>query len=71
MAEADAIVADVRFVFVHLEQYIDVADFETPIRFNIKGFQYYMQRASKYIEFEIGSHRANLQDSALYSGHNA
>ena len=36
--EADSIASQMDFIFVYMDQYIDVADFVQPIKYNINGF---------------------------------
>ncbi len=36
--ESDAIIPYARFLFAHIEQYLDVSDFDTPIKFNLQAY---------------------------------
>lgn len=58
-------------MFGHLEQYLDISDFEQPIKFNLKAYTYRLSMQYKLAEFAIGLHSALLQDSPLYSSYDA
>jgi len=67
--ETDAIVPYVTYVFTTLEQYFDVSDFENPIKYNLKAYQYFPSFDFKQAWFNIAENRAILKDSPLYSSY--
>ena len=56
-------------LFATLEQYFDVSDFETPIKYNLKAYQYYTTKEFKQAWFNVAENRAIMKDSSFYSSY--
>ena len=69
--ETDAILPFVAYVLTTLEQYFDVSDFENPIKYNLKAYQYFPSFDFKQAWFNIAENRAIMKDSSFYSSYDA
>ncbi len=69
VAESQQILPFISFMLGHLEQYLDVADFAQPIKFNLKSYSFKLSMQYKFAEFSVGLNSALLQDSPLYTNY--